>query len=145
MTVAPKAKALAALMADKVKSAVVWELLAQIRTGAFEEGKLVAVMSGIREREATKLSGATVSEALNLGRQSFAKQNANLIQRAIFSSVLDSGTCPPCEGVDGTEFEVESTEAERLAVPYASCDGSGRCRCGHVYVKWLNYEKLFGR
>lgn len=129
-----KAKALANLMADKVKSAVVWELLAQIRAGTFDDGKLVAVISNISDREATKTAGASVSEALNLGRQSFAKQNANLIQHALYSSVLDRGTCSPCEGADGAEFEVESAEAERLAVPYASCDGSGRCRCLHIYI-----------
>ncbi len=129
-----KAKALANLMADKVKSSVVWELLTQIRAGVYSEASLIASVNAISEREATKISGSVVTEALNLGRSSFAKSQKKMIRNVVYSSLLDGGTCVPCEQADGAEFAIGSPEEDRLAVPFGECDGRSRCRCVHVYV-----------
>lgn len=126
-----RSRALASLMADRLKSTFVWEMLAQIRRGTYEPETLGTRLTDLSDREITKVAGFSITEALNLGRQSVADEHANEIDHAIFSSVLDTGTCGPCGQADGAEHDVGDTE---YATPYRECDGSGQCRCVTVFV-----------
>lgn len=73
-----------------------------------------------------------VTASLNTGRDAKAKQVG--VADAVYSSVLDSGTCGPCAGADGTEAPVGSGEYDTLTPPHPDCQGAGRCRCIWVYV-----------
>ena len=129
-----QARALASLYGDALKSTFTFEMLRQIKDGLFSGPSLEAVLSGRSEREVRRQARATVTTALNLGRQSVAEQHQDEIAHAIFSSVLDSGTCGPCNGVDGREFELNTPEFETFRPPYRECEGAGFCRCVYVFV-----------
>lgn len=129
-----RSRSLANLMADRLHSAFVWEMLAQVRVGEFDDGLLSQRLGSLSEREVRKTAAFSASESLNLGRLSVAEENKDVIENVIFTSVLDTGTCSPCETADGTELEVDTSEFEDLKPPYRECEGAGRCRCVYVFV-----------
>lgn len=129
-----QARALANLYGDALRSTFTFEMLQQIRDGLFNGSSLEAVLSGRSESTVRRQARATVSTALNLGRQSLARQREDEIEKAIFSSVLDSGTCGPCNGVDGREFKLGTKGFEVHRPPYSECEGAGFCRCVYVFV-----------
>lgn len=127
-------RTLTSLMADRLRSSFLWEMMAQIRAGAFDQTKLTGTLRALSDREIVKTAGGTVTTALNLGRQSIALQHEERIQKAIFSSVLDTGTCVPCENADGEDVQVGDERYEWLEPPFRECQGRGRCRCVFVFV-----------
>ena len=129
-----QARALANLYGDALRSTFTFEMLRQIRDGLFNGPSLEAVLSGRSEREVRRQARATVTTALNLGRQSVAEQHQDEIDHAIFSSVLDSGTCAPCLTLDGRAFRPETRAFEVNRPPYRDCEGAGFCRCIYVFV-----------
>ncbi len=131
---ASKGRALAGLMADKLKSSLLYEMLTQFREGVFDEGRLSAQLSGLSDREIKKAAGQSVTEALNLGRQAIAQGLGNDIEKAVFSALLDGGTCVPCEGADGKETKFGTRAYEAFRPPYRECEGRGRCRCVYVFI-----------
>jgi len=129
-----KAEAMAALFADKLKSAFVWNVLDQAKSGEYNGPALEAAFNSISEREARKIAGGTVGEAFNFGRNTAAEQSANHIKRVEYSALLDSGTCGPCNEADGKTFAYGSAEMDQYKPPYAACEGKGNCRCILVFV-----------
>jgi len=129
-----RARALTGVIADRLKSSVVWEALRQLRTGELDEEALTTVLTDLSDREVNKVASNTVSEALNLGRDAMAMRNANRIERVEFSALLDGETCDPCSDKDGEEFEFGSAAYEQARPPYQDCEGQGRCRCVFVFV-----------
>lgn len=73
-----------------------------------------------------------VTGSLNLGRDAEAKRQG--VQNAVYSSVLDTGTCSPCANADGSEVVVGSTEYDSMLPPNPSCQGAGACRCIYAYI-----------
>jgi hypothetical protein len=128
------ARSLANLYGDALRATFTREMLRQIKDGLFSGPSLEAVLSGRSERVVRTQARETVSTALNLGRQTIAEQHQDEIAHAIFSSVLDSGTCGPCNGVDGREFELNTPDFETFRPPYRECEGAGFCRCVYVFV-----------
>ncbi len=135
-----RAKALANLMADRLKSSFIWTMLEQLRRGELDIPKLRSNLTQLSDREIHKTASLSVTEALNLGRQSVADDHQKDIRTSIYSSVLDKGTCGPCSAADGAEFVYGSAEMEEHRPPYQRCEGGGRCRCVLVFV--LLEEKI---
>lgn len=129
-----RAAALANLAADRLKTSFVWEMLDQITRGSFNAQKLEGQLSSLSDRSIRRQTTATVSESLNLGRAGAAQENRERIERAIFSSVLDTGTCQPCETADGLELSMDDPRFEEFQPPYRECEGKGNCRCVYVFV-----------
>lgn len=129
-----RASALANLLADKLKSLFVWETLAQAKTGTFDEPAFRESLGGLSSREAKKVAGGTVSEALNFGRETKAAKMRDRVKSVEFSALLDDGTCPPCNEADGKILEYGSAEMERYRPPYRLCEGKGNCRCVLVFI-----------
>ncbi len=121
-------------MGDRLRSTFTWEMLQQFRVGTFDSGSLEASLRRLSEREVRRTAGASASTALNLGRQAAAFVHVDEVQHAIFSSVLDSGTCDNCESLDGVELQLDDPRFDQYRPPLAACDGGGRCRCTYVYV-----------
>lgn len=129
-----RARALANLMADRLKSSFVWTMLEQLRRDTLDISELRSRLTGLSDREIRKTAAFSVTEALNLGRQSVADEHQKDIRNSIFSSVLDKGTCAPCSAADGREFVYGSADMEEHRPPYKECEGGGRCRCVLVFV-----------
>ncbi|MEU1372992.1 phage portal protein [Streptomyces triculaminicus] len=78
--------------------------------------------------------GAALHRAQNLGR--LATLEAAPTARYFASEKLDGNTCPPCRGIDGTQFEtLAEARAAYGAGPYRECQGGIRCR-GTVVARW---------
>ena len=129
-----QARAFANMMGDRLRSTYTWEMLQQFRTGTFDPASLEASLTKLSDREIRRTAGSSVTTALNLGRQAAAVKHADKIEHAIFSSVLDTESCSPCEELDGVELELNDPRFEDYRPPYSGCDGRGRCRCVYVYV-----------
>jgi hypothetical protein len=126
------------VLADRLKSSTVWQALEMYRdedinasNRGFLENVLYAYLKSLSEREIKKTAQNTVSEALNLGRDSAARGGSF---EAVYSSVLDRGTCQFCESADGIRVQVGSEDYERLKPPYKECLGHGKCRCVFIYI-----------
>lgn len=129
-----RATALANLLADKLKSLFVWETLSQAKTGTFDEPAFRGSLNGISTREAKKVAGGTVSEALNFGRETRAAKRGDQVKSVEFSAIMDDGTCEHCAAADGKILEYGSAEMERYRPPYRLCDGKGNCRCVLIFM-----------
>lgn len=129
-----KAKALAALLAVKLKSTFTFEVLDQIRSGRFSARNLRRLLEELSERELQHAASLTASESLALGMQNAAQENADDIERAIYTALLDQHTCDPCKGADGKEFRMNDPELESYRPPYRKCEGRNKCRCAFIYV-----------
>ena len=127
-----RARGVVNVVADKLKSALVWNAQDQYRDNAIDEAKLKQSLTALSDREIRKIAGNTVSEALNLGRDEAALSTKRKLT-ATFSSVMDRNTCNPCVSADGKEVEVGSKEYFALRPPYRECHGHSRCRCIYVY------------
>lgn len=128
-----RAQAVTSVLADRLKSSLVWNALEMFRNDDVDEVKLKAALTNLSDREVRKIAGNTVSEALNLGRDSVA-MSSNRPLKAIYSSVLDSGSCTACRSADGLSCTVGDATYNRLRPPYQECEGHSRCRCVFVYV-----------
>jgi len=132
---AEKARALSNVFADRLRAVFTFNILSQIRLGQpFDEQTLRAELGRTSETEARRAAGNTVSEALNLGRHNAAERLGDRIEKAVYSSVLDTASCSACRSADGREVEVGSAEYRRLEPPYRECRGGPRCRCIYAYV-----------
>lgn len=129
-----RSTALANLLADKLKSLFVWETLAQAKTGELDKAAFAASLNGLSNREAKKIAGGTVSEALNFGRETKAAKLGDRIQRVEYSALLDDGTCEPCNDADGKILKYGSREMEQYRPPYRLCEGKGNCRCVLIFM-----------
>jgi hypothetical protein len=86
----------------------------------------------LRESDAAALRfvGAAV-DFLSMGRTAEATAQAQDIEDAVYSALLDGATCAACEPMDG-EVTTDLELAEGWA-PNPDCEGGERCRCLVVY------------
>lgn len=86
----------------------------------------------VRESDAAALRFAgIVSDLMQLGRADEAKAQAQEIEDAVYSALLDGATCAACEPMDG-EVTTDLALAEGWT-PNPDCEGGDRCRCLVVY------------
>lgn len=80
---------------------------------------------------ARDIASQVVSTALYSGMGATFEEHEDLVAGWEWSSVLDSGTCDPCEQGDGTQYATWSEAQQDLpnGGPAVVCDGEGRCRC----------------
>ena len=131
-----RSRSVANALAERLRGAMLRVSLDMMRRGEVDRETLTARLLTLSERDIKREAKQATSEALNLGRESVAEQNKELIQAAEYSAIMDEGSCDPCKGQDGTTFEFGS-EAMRLSTPpYRHCSGFGnpRCRCVFIYT-----------
>lgn len=121
---------IANILANKMRAALSWEALRQLRAGELDKGKLTAVINDLSDQALRTMSKQSASEALNLGRQ----EQANLmgIKATTSSALMDDNTCGYCRSLDSKSW-APGTEPV-TEPPYADCEGRDRCRCIFVYT-----------
>jgi len=133
-----KALAIANILANRMRAATTWEALRQSREGSLNRGQLTAATDDLSDKELRKVSKASASEAVNLGRQEQAK--GMRVKDITSSALLDSNTCDFCRRMDGEHWVPGDTltKPDNLPVPmeppYEECEGKDRCRCLWVYT-----------
>lgn len=112
------------------------EALAQIRRSGTvtDPARLLQVVQAEGVRQSTLNSMLLATEALNIGRETAANQNADDIHRVRYTSLMDRASCGPCELADGTVTELGSDQYRALNPPNPRCQGGPRCRCIWVYL-----------
>ena len=86
----------------------------------------------VRESDAAALRFAgVVSDLMQMGRADEAQAQAQQIEDAVYSALLDGATCDPCGAQDG-ETTTDLALAEEWC-PNPDCEGGDRCRCLAVY------------
>lgn len=80
---------------------------------------------------AERAANGSTNAALNLGRTAEAEEWADEVKQVVYSAVLDSNTCGPCEDADGEEG---NSDDDVTPVPNSACEGGSQCRCIHIYV-----------
>lgn len=126
-----RALAIANLLANKMRSAMSWEAMRQVRLGALDKTGMMTVLTGLSDRDLGMMAQVSTVEALNLGRLEQARRDADIIDRVMSSAILDANTCGFCKTRDGQEWSYGS---EPAAPPYDECEGKDHCRCIHVYI-----------
>ena len=131
-----RSRAIALALAERLRTSMLRHSLDMIRRGEVDRDSLVARLTVLSDRDIKREAGASVSEALDLGRDSVAQQNSQLIQAVEYSAIMDSGTCGPCGVLDGTSFEFGSQQMQNAQPPYRNCSGFGnpRCRCVFIFT-----------
>ena len=129
-----RAAMISSVLSERLRASLLRNGLDMIRRGEPDGKELGKTLRQLSDRDIRREVKLSTSESLNLGRQSFAKMNADFVREVVYSSVLDEGTCDPCTSADGETFGIDSGEADRLAVPLEACEGNSRCRCVHVYT-----------
>ncbi|MCK9600711.1 MAG: DUF935 domain-containing protein, partial [Sphaerochaeta sp.] len=122
--------AVANILANKLRAALSWEALRQLREGGIDKGRLTAAMVELSESDLRNMAGFSVGEAFNLGRQAQADQMG--VKNVTSSALMDDNTCDFCRGMDGKSW----TPGNELTnePPYDDCEGRDRCRCVWVYT-----------
>jgi len=127
-------KRLARQMEARLRAALEETAIDVVRTGGSPEEVVADVVSDQVRTSALKGdAGGVLTKAFNMGRADFAEQYSDSVESVELSSILDEGTCGPCESMDGTELEFGSSEYERNTPPLRQCDGRNRCRCLYVF------------
>lgn len=129
-----RAKASANMLATKLKSAVTFGALNQIKANIVDPAALLDSMRNLSDREIETLAQFSVNEAFNFGRSSEAQAAADDIDRVQYSALLDDGTCEECAPLDGQEWDYADPRTELYANGNPKCDGRGRCRCMEVFI-----------
>lgn len=91
-----------------------------------------AGLMDLSDRPVQDAARGAASESFNLGRN-LGAQDAKAPLRVVRSEILDQNTCPPCEVLDGTEYEINSEEYFRF-MPPNQCDGREQCRGFYIYL-----------
>jgi hypothetical protein len=131
---ASRSKATASVMAVKLKSAVTWEALRQMKANIVDPAELLAKMTELSDKELQASAQFSVSEAFNFGRGAEAELFKESIDRAIYSAILDKNTCVSCQAYDGKEYQMDDPQVATFASGNPGCYGGGMCRCMLVYV-----------
>ena len=129
-----RAKAVASIMADKIKASFVFEMLEQFKKGIFDKARITNKIDDLSIRTVKTSAALSVTEALNLGKKAIAEENADRIENVLYSSLLDDSTCFPCTDADGGEFNIGTDDYEAFQPPYRECLGQNRCRCVYIFV-----------
>jgi hypothetical protein len=131
-----RSRAIASSLAERLRGAMLRHSLDMIKRGQTDRNILVGKLTVLSDRDIKREAAQSVSEALNLGRDSAATENKELIQAVEYSAIMDDGTCGPCGSLDGTTFEFGSQQMQTAQPPYRNCSGFGnpRCRCVLIFT-----------
>ena len=129
-----RAKASSSTMAARLKATLTFESLQQMRQGVLDEELLTAKLTDLSDREVKKSAQASVSEAFNFGRSIQARKQSDEISRAIYSAVMDPGTCVECRKMDTKEWDFDDPKTDEYAAGNTKCEGNTYCRCVLIFV-----------
>lgn len=110
--------------------AAISQKLLDIADDEFAERIIKALRDGSNsyaERAAAEAANAAIGQ----GRRDEAFERSGEWSEIQFSSVLDSGTCAPCESEDGTSY---GSLEDAPSTPYQECEGGASCRCVLIFV-----------
>ena len=123
---------MAAELADRLMRSWSGEVLRQLRVGGgFNREALGGLLDGLADSTIEQAARLRSAPALNMGRAAVVQANVALIEKEIYSAVMDSRTCPRCRDEDGKEYP----PGEGTPAPNPSCLGLDKCRC--VRVPWV--------
>jgi len=129
-----RAKASVNILSTKLRSALTFEALRQIKQGIVDHDALLKVMNDLSNKELLATASYSVNEAFNFGRSSQAAEDSEDIDRVQYSSILDKNVCLKCEPLDGEEWDYDDPRTERYARGNPDCEGGNRCRCMEIYI-----------
>lgn len=129
-----RAKANVSLLATKLKAAVTFEALNQIRQGVLDKVALTKVMTDLSDKELLNTAQYSIAEAFGFGRSSEADKHQSEIASVQYSALLDDTTCNVCSKLDGREWDYNDERTNKYARGNPDCDGRTRCRCLLVYI-----------
>ena len=131
-----KAKALqySEITLDKMVDQARADANTAIRTGLYDAAAIRTALEGFSDNTARKSANYTVNEAFSFGRSEEAENESDEIEYAVYSAILDGGTCGPCYEMDGKEFTLDAPEYDQNTPPLYNCEGGSQCRCIWVYV-----------
>ncbi len=122
-----------ALLADRMANAWAAEVIRQMR-GQMDGGALTERLLGLSGRLLEDLANQGANVALATGRAAMGEANAGIVEKEIYTAIIDGATCRggplQCLEQDGTEYPV----GEGVPCPNPSCFGADRCRCLRVPV-----------
>jgi hypothetical protein len=122
--------AIANILANRLRAALAWEALRQMREGQLVKGELTASIEDLSDQALRSIAKQSATEALNLGRDEQAKLMD--VKRVTSSALMDDNTCDYCRSKDGESWG--PGEAPMNEPPYDDCEGRDHCRCVWVYT-----------
>ncbi len=122
--------AIANILANRLRAALAWEALRQMREGQLVKGELTASIEDLSDQALRSIAKQSATEALNLGRDEQAKLMD--VKSVTSSALMDDNTCDYCRGLDGKSWTPGEEPANEP--PYDDCDGRDHCRCVWVYT-----------
>jgi len=103
-----------------------------------KEAAIFATVMATGNRDINSIADASINKAYSLGRETQAATYSDQIEFALYSAVLDSGTCSNCSPKDGVAHALDDA---RFQTPNPTCLGGDRCRCVNIYkTKDLDIE-----
>lgn len=127
-----RALSLSNVFAGKLKAALVWEALNQLRTGKADRQEMEDALTSVSDREIRMTAGMSDMEAFGAGRKAAAEELGGVTE-VLSSAILDKETCDYCREMDGKSWTPGSEPAREP--PYVDCgEGYGKCRCVWVYT-----------
>jgi hypothetical protein len=129
-----RSRMVATVLSDRLRATTLRTGMDMIKHGSTDRLLLKGALTELSDRAIKAEAGRSISEALNLGRESTAKKNAMLVRRAEYSAIMDKVTCDECESLEGKTFIYGSADFEEAKPPYQNCEGRGRCRCVMIYT-----------
>lgn len=122
--------AIANILANRLRAALAWEALRQMREGQLVKGELTASIEDLSDQALRSIAKQSATEALNLGRDEQAKLMD--VKRVTSSALMDDNTCDYCRSKDGESWA--PGEEPMNEPPYDDCEGRDHCRCVWVYT-----------
>lgn len=119
-------------MAARLHNAASYTALGQMRTGQADEAALTSAMKKLSPGTVKRAAADLANEAFGIGRGHEASKQP--IEKAVYSAIMDKGTCEACAAVDRMEFDVGSQDFAAHEPPYQQCAGHGMCRCVFIYL-----------
>lgn len=89
-------------------------------------------LGALSDAPVDRAARGAASESFNLGRNLEAQRREGEILEVVRSEVLDDNTCPPCESLDGTVYQLNSDDYFEN-MPPNKCDGRELCRGFYIY------------
>lgn len=129
-----RARTIANVLAERLRGSMLRNALDLYRTADISDDALRAALTDLSDRAIKTEAGLSISEAMNLGRDSAAKANEEVIKSAEYSCLLDETSCKPCEKEEGKKFVYGSKAMIEHQTPYKKCEGRTRCRCVLIYT-----------
>lgn len=128
-----KAKAFAVANGNKLINSVLFQV-SRLPLDVNENEAAEKIVNAIKDtgsKEMDRIGQIAANFAYGIGREDEAADNAEQIEYAVYSAILDNNVCENCLPKDMVEHELDDPE---FATPNPEClGGEGACRCVNIY------------